>query len=79
MKEEEIINLWKQGLDKQTIANRYQRILNQYAKVLKLDIKHKDEKLITRYEALQKVENVIYQYIIKMNKTEKESKRIEEK
>ncbi len=59
MREEEIIKLWKSGLNKNQVARRYMQTYNQRIKIIRLDIKHRHEKFITYYEALAKVERII--------------------
>lgn len=63
MNEEEIIKIWKQGLNKNQVAKIYMREYNQKIKVIRLDIKHRNEKFMTYYEALARVENLIMKEI----------------
>lgn len=71
MKEEEIIKLWKQGLDKNKLAEIYKRQYNQYIKLIRASVRHRhDGKFITKYEALAIVEKTIYKNIIRRYKNE---------
>ena len=65
MNEEEIIKLWKQGLNKNQVAKIYMREYNQRIKVIRLDIKHRHEKFMTYYEALARVERIILKEVEK--------------
>lgn len=69
MTEEEIMNLWRQGLSKFKLAILYKRRYNQTVKLIRLDIRHRhDNKFITDYEALAYIERVLYKNVIN-NKT----------
>lgn len=63
MKDYEIINLWKKGLNKYQVADVYQRQYNQRIKIIRLDMRHRHERFMTKYEALEYVERVILKYI----------------
>ena len=63
MKDEEILKLWKSGLNKNQVAKRYMRQYNQRIKIIRLDIKHRNERFITYYEALARVEKLILKEI----------------
>ncbi len=65
MNEEEIIKLWKSGLNKNRVAKIYMRQFNQRIKVIRLDMKHRNERFITYYEALNKVEKIILKEVRK--------------
>lgn len=66
MKEEEIIKLWRNGIDKNKLAEIYKRRYNQYIKLIRSSIRHRhDGKFITNYEALAHIEQVIYKNIMK--------------
>lgn len=68
MREEEIIKLWKQGLDKLKLAEIYKRQYNHYIKLIRASVRHRhDGRFITNYEALAHVERVIYKSVIKKN------------
>ncbi len=65
MNEEEILKIWKQGLNKNKVAKIYMRQFNQRIKIIRLDMKHRHEKFMTYYEALARVENLIMKEIRK--------------
>ena len=61
--EDEIIKLWKSGLNKYQVANSYRRSYNHRIKIIRLDPRHRYEKYMTKYEALETVERVILKYL----------------
>ena len=63
MNEEEILKLWKTGLNKNQVAKTYMREYNQRIKVVRLDMKHRQERYMTYYEALARVERIILKEI----------------
>lgn len=64
MQDKEIIEKWKQGLSKIKLAEIYKREYNQEIKIIRSNIRHRyDGKYISNYEALSKVEQVIYRYL----------------
>lgn len=64
MKRGEIIEKWKQGLSKETLAKMYRREYNQGIKIIRLSLENRHKgRFITNYEALSYVENIIYMYI----------------
>ena len=64
MQEREIINLWKQGLDKHKLAEIYKRRYNQQIKIIRAEVINRHAgRYINNYEALAVVEGVIYKYI----------------
>ncbi len=63
MNEEEILKKWKQGLNKNQVAKIYMREYNQRIKVIRLDMKHRKERFMTYYEALNKVERIILEEV----------------
>ncbi len=63
MNEDEILKIWKQGLNKNQVAKIYMREYNQRIKIVRLDIKHRREKFMTYYEALARVERIILKEI----------------
>mgnify|MGYP005822777287 CR=1 FL=1 len=64
MAENEILIKWKQGLSKDLLAKIYRREYNQKIKIIRSSVRHRhDGKMITNYEALRKVEQVIYKYL----------------
>ena len=64
MTDKKIIELWKQGLSKNKLSEIYKREYNQQIKIIRSSIKHRhDGRFISNYEALAKVERVIYKYL----------------
>lgn len=63
MRDEEIIKLWKSGLNKYQVSKQYMREYNQRIKVIRYDRRHRYEGFMTKYEALKYVEKVILKYI----------------
>lgn len=64
MTDQEIIEKWEQGLSKNKLAEIYRREYNQQIKIIRATMKHRhDGKYISNYEALAKVESVIYKYL----------------
>ena len=64
MTDQEIIEKWKQGLSKNKLAEIYRREYNQQIKIIRSSVKHRhDGRYISNYEALAKVEGVIYRYL----------------
>lgn len=59
MSEEEIIKLWESGLNKNLVAKIYMRQYNHKIKIIRLDMNHRNERFITYYESLNKVEKLI--------------------
>lgn len=67
MTNKEIIEKWQQGLSKNKLAEIYRREYNQQIKIIRASIRHRhDGTFISNYEALAKVENVIYRYLKEM-------------
>ncbi len=63
MRDEEIISLWKSGLNKQQVAKQYMREANQRIKIVRYDMIHRYERFMTKKEALAYVEKVILKYV----------------
>ena len=64
MTDKKIIELWKAGLTKNKLSEIYKREYNQQIKIIRSSIKHRhDGRFISNYEALAKVERVIYKYL----------------
>ena len=64
MTDQEIIEKWEQGLSKNKLAEIYRREYNQQIKIIRATMKHRhDGKYISNYEALARVESVIYRYL----------------
>ena len=70
MEDKEILQLWKNGLTKNKVAEIYKREFNQDIKIIRAEMHNRHEgRFITNYEALRKVEETILEYI----KTKEES------
>ena len=64
MTDKEIIENWQQGLSKNKLAEIYRREYNQQIKIIRSTVRHRhDGTFISNYEALAKVERVIYRYL----------------
>lgn len=64
MQDKEIIKLWLKGLTKSKLAEIYKREYNQEIKIIRSEVKNRHSgRFITNYEALSKVEKVIYKYL----------------
>ena len=64
MTDKEILNKWHQGLSKDKLSKIYKREYNMQVKTIRSSVRHRhDGKMITNYEALRKVEQVIYKYL----------------
>lgn len=64
MTDKEIIKKWKQGLSKNNLAKIYKREYNMQIRNIRATPRHRhDGKILTNYEALSKVEEVIYRYL----------------
>ena len=63
MRDDEIIKLWKSGLNKYQVARQYMREYNQRIKIVRYDRRHRRERFMTKYEALAYVEKVILEYV----------------
>lgn len=66
MEEKEILQLWKQGLTKNKVAEIYRREFNQDIKLIRAEMHNRHQgRFITNYEALRKVEETILKHITK--------------
>lgn len=66
MEEKEIIELWTSGLSKYKVAEIYKRRYNQYIKIVRLEVRNRHSgRFISSYEALNKVEYTILEYLRK--------------
>lgn len=64
MTDKEIIQKWKEGLSKNNLAKIYKREYNMQIRNIRATPRHRhDGKFLTNYEALSKVEEVIYRYL----------------
>lgn len=69
MRENEIIQLWRSGIDKHKLAELYKRSYNNNVKLMRASVRHRhDGNFITSREALYVVERTIYKYIMKKGK-----------
>lgn len=67
MTNKEIIEKWQQGLSKNKLAEIYRREYNQQIKIIRSTVRHRHDGIfISNYEALAKVERVIYRYLKEM-------------
>lgn len=66
MTEQDIIILWRRGINKEKLAELYKRSYNNHIKLMRSNIRDRNTgKFITNYEALKVVERVIYINIMK--------------
>ncbi len=66
MTEKEVILKWKQGLSKNQLALIYKRQYNMEIKMIRLNMQNRHSgKFISNYEALQYIERIIYNEIMK--------------
>lgn len=64
MQDEEIIQKWKAGLSKESLAKIYRREYNQQIRTIRSEVRHRhSERFITNYEALAYIEKTIYRYL----------------
>lgn len=64
MQDKEIIEKWKSGLSKDKLALIYKREYNQQIRIIRSEVRNRHNgKFITNYEALAKIEKVIYKYL----------------
>lgn len=64
MQEKEIIEKWKAGLSKNKLSEIYKREYNQQIRIIRATTRHRhDGRYISNYEALARVEKVIYRYL----------------
>lgn len=64
MQDKDIVEKWRQGLSKDKLAKMYRREYNMQIRIIRSEVRHRhDGKMITNYEALGKVEQVIYKYL----------------
>ncbi len=66
MTEKEVMLKWKQGLSKNQLALIYKRQYNMEIKMIRLNMQNRHNgKFISNYEALQYIERIIYNEIMK--------------
>ena len=63
MSEEEILQLWIKGLSKYKVAEMYRTNYNNRIKIIRLNPKGRNAGFISKYEALNRVEKIIYNYL----------------
>ena len=64
MTDQKIIEKWEQGLSKNKLAEIYRREYNQQIRIIRATTRHRhDGTFISNYEALAKIESVIYRYL----------------
>ncbi len=64
MNEKEIIERWTRGLSKYQLAKIYKREYNMQITIIRSELRNRHSgRYITNYEALRKVEQVIYKYL----------------
>ena len=64
MQDKEIIEKWKQGLSKDKLALIYKRQYNQQIRIIRSEVRNRHAgRFISSYEALNKIEKVIYEYL----------------
>lgn len=63
MSEEEILALWQRGLSKHKVADMYRTNYNNRIKIIRLNPKGRNAGFISKYEALNRVEKIIYNYL----------------
>ena len=64
MNEKEIVDLWKKGLSKNKLSEIYKRKYNQRIRIIRSSLVHRHSgRFISNYEALRKIEEVIYNYL----------------
>lgn len=62
--EQEILQLWKSGLNKYKVAEIYRRRYNEHIKQERLSMHNRHAgRFISNYESLAIVERVIYKYV----------------
>ena len=64
MTDKEVIEKWKAGLSKNKLAEIYRREYNMQINIIRATTRHRhDGRYISNYEALARVESVIYRYL----------------
>ncbi len=59
MTDKEILDLWKEGYTRLTLAKIYMRRYNEQVKIIRLDMKNRHVRFITYREALNRVEKIL--------------------
>ena len=77
MNEVRILNLWKQGLSKNKIAELYKREYNHEIKLIRMTVRNRHAgKYITSYEALNRIEIIIYKYLKEIHERNKSNNNL---
>ncbi len=64
MQDKEIIQKWLEGLSKEQLAKQYKRQYNMQIRNIRAEVRNRHAgRYITQYEALNRVEQVIYKYL----------------
>lgn len=64
MTDKEILEKWNQGLSKDKLALIYKRQYNQQIRIIRSEVRNRHSgRFISSYEALNKIEKVIYKYL----------------
>ena len=64
MQDKEIIQKWLEGLSKEQLAKQYKRLYNMQIRNIRAEVRNRHAgRYITQYEALNRVEQVIYKYL----------------
>ena len=64
MDEQEILKLWRSGIDKNKLAELYKRSYNQHIRIIRSSVRHRhDGRFINNREALYIIERVIFKNI----------------
>ena len=64
MSEEQILQLWRSDYTKHKVAQIYKRIYNEQVKIVRLELRNRHAgKMISTYDALHKVEKVVWKEI----------------
>ncbi len=72
MQDKEIIQKWKAGLTKETLAKMYKREYNMQIRNIRAEVRNRHSgRFITNYEALAKIEQVIYEYLKRRKNSDK--------
>ena len=69
MTEQEVLDLWKKGIDKNKLAEIYKRNYNQHIKLIRSSVQHRhDGRFLTNRKALYIVERIIYKAVKEQSK-----------
>ena len=66
MNEDDVLELWRSGINKNKLAEIYKRNYNKQIRIIRSSIRHRhDGRFITNKEALFIIERIIYKSIMK--------------